>query len=370
MSSGHFKLLVVGKDSYEQTLLNGKRLLKEVLLSEEDEDLQRYSCELSHLDRIFIGVNTLFLFKYPLMKFRQDQIQEQVCQTAEQADEDTIHRLVKDELLKQGIVANPPSTIEDLICHEYTTSQLQADQDQVDFYSAYEEAHHYEEQVKAAQLEHTTQQLKAEKEKMEQEYQAMLARLKLEEQMKIEYLKAQQEQLQANLSQKEEDLKTLHLHDTEKVDKIELTKLQEQLAQVHQEIEQQKRDNELKIREQQDQIKRKIEEEEAIAKKRKEQTLMDYNVNAKSVREANEICKMMGKNIKFKQCIIQQVVDQSGRAMTLVGVDDLQRQDSVLKEELQIRVHNYDKNTITMWTEGQFQDRLEMMRDGLNTFED
>lgn len=39
MSSGHFKLLVVGKDSYEQTLLNGKRLLKEVLLSEEDEDL-------------------------------------------------------------------------------------------------------------------------------------------------------------------------------------------------------------------------------------------------------------------------------------------------------------------------------------------
>jgi len=27
---------------------------------------------------------------------------------------------------------------------------------------------------------------------------------------------------------------------------------------------------------------------------------MDYNNNAKGIREANEICKMMGKNIKFK----------------------------------------------------------------------
>jgi hypothetical protein len=40
--------------------------------------------------------------------------------------------------------------------------------------------------------------------------------------------------------------------------------------------------------------------------------------------------------------------------------------DGQLKEEFQIRVHNYDKNTIVMWNERQFQDRLEMMRDGLN----
>jgi len=46
---------------------------------------------------------------------------------------------------------------------------------------------------------------------------------------------------------------------------------------------------------------------------------MDYNANAKDIREANEICKMMGKNIKFKQCIIQQVVDNFGRAMTFLG---------------------------------------------------
>ena len=110
---------------------------------------------------------------------------------------------------------------------------------------------------------------------------------------------------------------------------------------------------------------------------------MDYNANSKAIREANEICKMMGKRIKFKQCIIQQIVDEEGRAMTFVGknnAEDLQRQNSnasncsdasaTLKEELQIRVQNFDKNTIVMWTEAQFLDRLEMMRDALNQFED
>lgn len=70
MPTGHFKLLVIGKEAFEQTLLNGKRLHPEPQTLEEDEDLKRYSSDLSHLDRIFIGVNTLFLFKYPLMKFR------------------------------------------------------------------------------------------------------------------------------------------------------------------------------------------------------------------------------------------------------------------------------------------------------------
>jgi len=70
---------------------------------------------------------------------------------------------------------------------------------------------------------------------------------------------------------------------------------------------------------------------------------MEYNSNAQSIREANEICKMLGKNISFKQCIIQNFVDDRGRAMTLLGGggpnDDLQRTDSInsvgqMKEEL------------------------------------
>jgi hypothetical protein len=59
-----------------------------------------------------------------------------------------------------------------------------------------------------------------------------------------------------------------------------------------------------------------------------------YNNNAKDVREANEICKMLGKKIKFKQCVVQQIVDQTGRAMTFYGNKrdsaDLLRQTSIV----------------------------------------
>jgi hypothetical protein len=44
----------------------------------------------------------------------------------------------------------------------------------------------------------------------------------------------------------------------------------------------------------------KIQEEEEQARQKKEKILMDYNVNAQGIREANEICKLMSKNIKFK----------------------------------------------------------------------
>ena len=70
------------------------------------------------------------------------------------------------------------------------------------------------------------------------------------------------------------------------------------------------------------------------------------------MKEANEIMKMLGKKIKFKQCIVQQIVDNRGRAMTLLSgkgdSDDLLRttsiisgvsdEESQLKEELQVRV--------------------------------
>lgn len=41
-----------------------------------------------------------------------------------------------------------------------------------------------------------------------------------------------------------------------------------------------------------------------------------------------------------------------------------------MKEELQIRVQNFDKNSVIMWSVGQFQDRLEMLRDALASYEE
>lgn len=106
---------------------------------------------------------------------------------------------------------------------------------------------------------------------------------------------------------------------------------------------------------------------------------MNYNQHAQAIKEANEICKMLGKNISFKQCIVQNFLDDSGQRSTFVNnfkpaTENFQRQLSrcsvKMKEEHNIQVKNHDKNTIVMWGEEMFYDRLESMRDALNQFED
>ena len=84
-----------------------------------------------------------------------------------------------------------------------------------------------------------------------------------------------------------------------------MLKLQEELHKVHSEIQKQKTENEKVIKEKEEQIQRQIEYEEVEAKRKKDRILLEYNNNAKDVKEANEICKMLGKKIKFKQCIVQ-----------------------------------------------------------------
>lgn len=102
---------------------------------------------------------------------------------------------------------------------------------------------------------------------------------------------------------------------------------------------------------------------------------MDYNANSGGIREANEICKLMGKRMKFKQCIIQQIVDDKIRQQA--SNDELNEQHSLesaasvtMAEELQIRVENLDKGTTVMWAESVFLDRLPGMRDALVQFEE
>mgnify|MGYP006092904393 CR=1 FL=1 len=108
------------------------------------------------------------------------------------------------------------------------------------------------------------------------------------------------------------------------MDKKEIGQLQEQLETVQKQIEAQQLENQRKMAEQEKVHQMKIQEEEEQARQKKDKILMDYNVNAQGIREANEICKLMGKNIKFKQCIIQQIVDDRGRAMTYLD-DDMNR---------------------------------------------
>lgn len=72
----------------------------------------------------------------------------------------------------------------------------------------------------------------------------------------------------------------------------------------------------------------------------------------------------MGKNIKFKPCLIKQAYDPEGRKMTVHGPD------SKMEEELSIQVEDQDLKITMMWTVEDFQDKLDMMRTGYATYQD
>ena len=108
-------------------------------------------------------------------------------------------------------------------------------------------------------------------------------------------------------------------------------------------VQEQSIEFDMKMRLQQVELQRQREHEELLAKKKKEQFIMDHNKNAKSIREANEICKLMGKNIKFRQILVQSIFDRKNSDSFDQSPDDLVRRDSTLsmsafqqQEELQI----------------------------------
>lgn len=148
---------------------------------------------------------------------------------------------------------------------------------------------------------------------------------------------------------------------------------------MREDIIRQKIENENKIKQFQMENEFRKQEQDKLAVMKREQIQMNYNQHASAIKEANEICRMLGKNISFKQCIVQNFLDDSNRNTRINGYekaadDDLQAQRSRgsvnMNEEHNIQVRNHDKNTIVMWSFELFYDRLETMRDSLNQFED
>ena len=75
------------------------------------------------------------------------------------------------------------------------------------------------------------------------------------------------------------------------------------------------------------------------------------------VKEANELCKILNRKIKFKQCIVQIFVGDSPTKFDDFSESDDsydEIQKSEFKEELQIRVQNYEKKQVLNWTVAQF----------------
>jgi hypothetical protein len=139
-----FKIIVIGKEAWEQTFVNGKKLEPEGKVKENDSissDNMQYGIMLHHLDRIFIGINTLFLFKYPLMKHRENLLAKELNISLDNAE-------IRSKLASTGVVDIEPQSIDDLICHDYTAEQIEKDQDAIDFDTSYDEAKQHEENQK------------------------------------------------------------------------------------------------------------------------------------------------------------------------------------------------------------------------------
>jgi hypothetical protein len=80
------------------------------------------------------------------------------------------------------------------------------------------------------------------------------------------------------------------------------------------------------------------EQQELLEMKRRMTTrLTEQNIEftdcSKKIAEANEICKMLGMNIKFRQIFVKQLVDDSGRSMSISSKSDTGKSQK-FKEEL------------------------------------
>ncbi len=88
------------------------------------------------------------------------------------------------------------------------------------------------------------------------------------------------------------------------------------------------------------------------------------NVIRKDVAEANEISRFMGKDITFTDNYVSKFDDNgiTGKASSNI--------EEEVQDEVQVKVENFDTGAINIWSADKFQDKLMMMRDALQTFEE
>lgn len=82
----------------------------------------------------------------------------------------------------------------------------------------------------------------------------------------------------------------------------------------------------------------------------------------KGLDEANEIARFMSKDIRFEKSIVSKFDDQNiygGNAAV----------DFDIQAEVQVKVQNFEAGTVSVWSCEKFNDKLAMMRDALNSYE-
>lgn len=86
------------------------------------------------------------------------------------------------------------------------------------------------------------------------------------------------------------------------------------------------------IKNQEDELRKTFQEQEMKWKMERDQLerqrretnrhsliLKKYSQDYRFIKEANDICQDMGKNLKFKPVLIKQAYDPEGRKMTVMG---------------------------------------------------
>lgn len=114
---------------------------------------------------------------------------------------------------------------------------------------------------------------------------------------------------------------------------------------------------------------------ERLERQRRETTRQSLILNRhqkkyRLIKEANAICKGMGKNIRFRPCLVKQAYDGAGRHMSITDAGDDELKQLQFKEELQVQVDDKDRKTMTMWSAEDFEDKLDMMRTAFAQFQE
>ena len=76
----------------------------------------------------------------------------------------------------------------------------------------------------------------------------------------------------------------------------------------------------------------------------------------KDITEANEIAKLMNKKIQLEDIYVCKINDQEAQ-------NDFNNVE--MKDEVQVKVQNFESNAVYIWSQERFQEKLLEMRDAL-----
>lgn len=403
LDNGLIQFEINVSSAFDQTLINGKKLPSD------------HKQILNHLDTIYFGSGAMLLFKYPLLKQKVTKFTEDIkTETAgdDQEDdlaEDEINILVMSRVMEHGLF-DPEDEEKVTECVDYTEEDIQSDMQAIDWEGAYIEVERMEEKKRAAQLEAI---LKQERLKAEQQYELRqqeeteknenMRQVLLEKQRQIEEAQKEREQelqkretetrkqLEDQLQAKEELLK--HTQSEQEKVRFQMEKeaiIKQQLEnKLHQEKSAQNEEAErikfemanksielemIKKQMQQEQerfAKKMIEQKKQYESKLKgDQQLEQIRQKMKNIKkdidEANEIAKFMNKEVQFYHIYVSKFDDQGiyggGSGVSPVDLNETQT-------EVQVKMENFDSGMIHIWSTEKFQDKLVMMRDSLQIYE-